>query len=152
VGAAAGHAHTHHGLGDAAAHQEVAQAVTVEEHCRWLSHRFFVAGMDAEDVQQEALLAAWLADPGYEKRKATQRVYDLMKIGQRRKFVPTENIAHLAEAQVTDYDARDRLRSVLDAVQTPAEREALGRRIAGVPIYESSLWFAWAGLRDRVAA
>lgn len=105
--------------------------------------------MDAEDVFQEAMLAAWLADPGYEERKARQRVYDLMKIGQRRRFEQLGDIP--VEAPDVDWEARERLREILSLPRTANEVKALARRIAGIPIgrSEHALDMAWYRLRAR---
>lgn len=119
-------------------------------YCRWLASFFFVSGMDREDLYQEACLAAWLADPGFERRKARQRVLDLVKIGQRRRF--DHLVTHEPSAPPVDFEARDRLRLILNAPRTENERVALRRRIAGEPIYEKAVWMAWARMRDRVAA
>lgn len=128
--------------------------MTVDEHCRWLARRFFVVGMEAEDIYQEAQLAAWLADPGYEKRKATQRVYDLMKIGQRRRFDTIgdrEFVSHSPDpADVID--ARDRLRRVLDVPLSDLERVALGRRIRGEGNSDTRMANAWFRAKTKLAA
>lgn len=127
--------------------------MTIEEHCRWLSRKFYVIGMEAEDIYQEAMFAAWLADPGYEKRKATQRVYDLMKIGQRRRFDTLgdrEVVAHSDPADIVE--ARVRLTAVLETHLTDVERVALGRRIRGEGNSEPRLANAWWRVRAKLAA
>ena len=128
--------------------------MTTEEHCRWLARRFYVIGMDAEDIYQEAVLAAWLADQGYEKRKATQRIYDLMKIGQRRRFdsIGGWDCATHSPDPIDVIDARDRLRAVLATPLTEVETLALGRRIRGEGNTSSSLAGAWFRVKTKLAA
>lgn len=125
----------------------------IEDYCRWLSRHFFVIGMDPEDVYQEAWLAAWRA-PDHPRLAARRQVFDLMKIGQRRRFEPMPH-EQRAETDVAEtVERRDLLRRILSAPRTPNEREALLRRLHGEPIRrgEHALDMAWYRLSARLAA
>jgi hypothetical protein len=124
----------------------------IEGYCRWLSRRYFVSGADADDIFQEARLAAWLAPPGSEFLAALCQVKDLMKIGQRRRLY------QLAQPEIPEghdffgaIEARERLGALLAAPVTANEWIALGRRIGGKPIgrNEPALDQAWYRLRTR---
>ena len=132
--------------------------MNIDAFCRWLSRHYFVVGMDADDIYQEARLAAWLAPAGLEHIAARRQVYDLMRIGQRRRFDTLghdmESVSRSSSDVVDIVDARDRLRAIMAAPRTENERTALRHRVSGTPIPNSakSVWGAWLRMRDRVAA
>ena len=123
---------------------------------RFLATYFFVAGMDSDDLAQEARLAAWLA-PGNERVAARRRVLDLLKFSQRRpRFAAAIEDFRLVDARadvVELVEARERLRSVIAANLTQSERVAVGRRLRGEPIRrdEKVLDQAWFRARRKLA-
>lgn len=127
--------------------------MTIDDHCRMLSRFYFVAGMDADDIYQEARLAAWLAPAGLERMAARRQVYDLMKIGQRRRFDALGERDVASHVDVVDIvDARERLRAIMAMPWTPLQRRALGRRIRGEGNTEKQLDNAWFAVRRKLAA
>lgn len=109
----------------------------VEGHVRFLSSYFYVDGMDREDVEQEARIAAWLAPAGAERIAARRRIVDLLIASRRLK---RGSLVELEDDLVSRIDVleavvvRETLRNVLAAPMSEAEREALGRVLRGEPI------------------
>ncbi len=98
--------------------------MSVDAYCRWLSRFFFADGHEAEDIFQEASLAAWCAPAGLERVAARRRVLDVVKAAQRRpRFAELVEVA-APDTVVDVIDARDRLRAALAAVGTENERAA----------------------------
>ena len=125
----------------------------LEPYVRFLATYFFVAGMDAEDLAQEARLAAWLA-PGNERIAARRRILDLLKFAQRRpRFALLVDEPVAPDSIVDLIAARERLRRVLATPLTDRERSALGRAIRGEPIArgEKAAQGALARARRKVA-
>lgn len=124
----------------------------IDNYCRWLSHYFFVPGLDPDDLYQEATLAAWLA-PHCPRIAARRRILDLLKWSQRRPktVLLDERIGQAPDALM---DARETLRRVISANLTEHERIALGRSIRGEPIRreEKALGVAYWRVRKRLLA
>ena len=124
--------------------------MSVDSYCRWLSGYFFVAGLDMDDLYQEARIAAWLA-PGHERTAARRRILDLLKMSQRR---PRLCVLHDRHAVPDPLEGRERLRLIVDAPRTDNERVAVGRALRGEPIgrHEKALQVALIRVRERLAA
>ena len=122
----------------------------LEPYVRFLATYFFVAGMDADDLAQEARLAAWLA-PGNERTAARRRILDLLKAARRR---PLHAALHddvpAPDDLVVRVEAREQLRAVIACDLAPREREALGRRLRGEPIPKGALDQAWFRARRKL--
>lgn len=111
-----------------------------EGHARFLGRYFRIDGLDREDVEQEARLAAFLAPAGLERIAARRRILDLLKASQREKRGRAVSLEENVASRVDVLEAvivRDRLRDVLSADMTEAEAEALGRVLRGEPIRRS---------------
>lgn len=125
-----------------------------DRYCRWLSHYFFVAGYDDEDLYQEARLAMWLAPAGLERVAARRRVIELLR-RSKRGGRPTH--VELVEAESSDNlvdiaAARAELRRVLAFPLSDLERKALGRVIRGEFCTEKRLDNALQRVRKKLAA
>jgi len=126
--------------------------MNIEAYCRWLSRFFFAPGHDADDLAQEARIAAWLC-PEHPRLAARRQVLDVIKIARRRpQFTKLHDVPSTADV-VTLVEARERLRGVL-AVSAPREREALGRVLRGEPIrrHEKALQQALVRARRRLVS
>lgn len=109
-----------------------------EGYVRWLGSYFYVDGLDREDVEQEARLAAWLAPAGLERVAARRRVLDLLKASQRGKRGRAEELDLDRASSSLDVaalvEARLRLAGLLSERLSRSEREAIGRVVRGEPI------------------
>jgi hypothetical protein len=126
----------------------------LEPYVRWLSRYFFVPGYDADDLAQEARIAAWCAPDGLERLAARRRVIELLrrsKRGGRPTFVAlsehesTENVHDIAEA-------RETLRRIARAPLSELEREAVRRVAIGEPCPKPVLHNALGRARRKLAA
>lgn len=117
-----------------------------------MSRGFFVDGMEPEDIAQEALLAAWLADrrwkPGLANRKTfanlcvSARLKNLVRDSLRerrdsRLRAPLELAVDTADVRAADtVEHRSELHDCLRLLDgfTATERSALGRQMFGLPV------------------
>ena len=119
-----------------------------------MSRYFYAPGCDADDLFQEARLAAWLAPHGLERVAARRRVLDVVRAARRRPrlVAPVELEApdNVNDVVVT----RERLRAVIAAARPGNERAALVRVLRDEPITrdEKALQVALWRLRQRLAA
>lgn len=122
-----------------------------DSYYRWLSHYFFAAGYEPEDLYQEARIAAWLA-PGHERVAARRQVLDVVKIAGRKAQLAPEIDVSWGGDMVDQVEARERIRVLLRCA--PREREALGRVIRGEPIRrnEKALQSSLLRVRRRLMA
>lgn len=100
-----------------------------EAYCRWLGRYFFAAGHDAEDLAQEARIAAWLA-PNHRRIAARRQVLDVLKSAQRRPTAAPLPEGLAAEGDLFELvDTRARLRALRSALPrlSARERGALAR-------------------------
>jgi len=102
----------------------------VEGYVRFLSRFFFASGHDADDLAQEARIAAWLC-PEHPRLAARRRVLDVINAAQRKpqfaEFVDAPNTVDITDL----IEARERLRAILSTPLTTKEREAVRRLLAG---------------------
>lgn len=124
-----------------------------EGYCRWLSHFFFIAGYEAEDIYQEAVIAMWLApEVGLRRVCAYRRVVELLRRSKRR---PIFCVLHDDEAKTDDLiemvAGRERLRLVLSTNLSDLERIALGRSLRGESCGERHLDNARQRALEKVA-
>jgi hypothetical protein len=106
-------------------------------YVRFLSRYFYVDGLEPDDLEQEARLAAWLAPAGLERIAARRRVLDLLKASRRMKRgVAVEFVTEPASSVdvFAVVSARETLRGVLEGKLSPSEAEALGRLVRDEPI------------------
>ena len=124
----------------------------IDGYCRWLSRFFFADGHAAEDLFQEARLAAWLAPAGLERVAARRRVIDVVRSARRRVELASEVDVEVQDTVLDVVVARERLRAVLAAARTENERAALARVMRDDPIarHEKALQVALWRLRRKV--
>ena len=120
----------------------------------WLARHFYAHGYAAEDLYQEARLAAWLAPSGLERLAARRRVIEVVRSARRRPQLVAEVELEASDTLADVVDARDRLRAVLATARTENERAALARVMRGEVIgrEEKSLQSALWRLRRKLAA
>jgi DNA-directed RNA polymerase specialized sigma24 family protein len=114
--------------------------VSDEPYFRWLSRFFFAPGYDAEDLLQEARLAAWLA-PHCPRLAARRRLIEIVRRSKRAKRPELCAPVDVADpADVVDLVlARERLREVARAPLSELEREAIRRVAIGEGCSEKTL-------------
>lgn len=124
----------------------------IDPYCHWLARYFFVPGMDADDLFQEARIAAWLA-PSAPRTAARRRILDLLKFSQRRPLIHRFDHSIIEPSDVVEIvAARETLRRIVTAPLTRNEAIALGRAARGEPIRrsEKSLGVAYWRARRRL--
>ncbi len=128
--------------------------MSADPYCRWLSRYFYAPGCDADDLFQEARVAAWRAPAGLERVAARRRVIDVVRSARRRPEFASEVELEERDSVADVVDARDRLRAVFAAAMTENERAALARVMRGEPIRrdEHALQTALWRLRRKLAA
>ena len=108
--------------------------VNIDAYCRWLARFFYAHGYDAEDLFQEARLAAWLAPRGLERVAARRRVLDVMRSARRRPLLVAPVELEAPDNVDDGVVARERLRAVIAAARPGNERAALVRVLRDEPI------------------
>lgn len=122
---------------------------------RWLASQFFAAGMDRDDLAQEALIGAWQARQlfdgtqggfgPFERLVMRRRILDAVNHARKEKRggdQPAVQLTNWVPApDATGFlDAREDLRAVVAALPglTDLERAALRRQVLGMPLMGKS--------------
>lgn len=122
---------------------------------RWLAGQFFAAGMDRDDLAQEALIGAWQARQlfdgsqggfgAFERLVMRRRVLDAVNHSRTEKRGGDQPAVELTERVPAPdesdlLDAREDLRAVVAALPglTDLELAALRRQVLGMPLVGKS--------------
>lgn len=112
-----------------------------EGYVRFLGSYFRIDGLDRDDVEQEARIAAHFAPAGLERLAARRRVIELLRRsrrGGRPTFAVLEDVHPSSVDVLGSVCDRETIREAIESTGNGSEREALGRVLRGEPIERSN--------------